>query len=98
MAEPLQGDGLIISNANSSTTNYRAAFNPNSLATLINNATLIAQNKLTVLKSRGSAMSIADMFDMQILMNQLSQLSEMSSAVISAANSAVSKMAQAISR
>ena len=40
------------------------------------------------------AISITDMFEMQMLMNKLSQLSEMSSSVISAANSAISSMAR----
>lgn len=37
---------------------------------------------------------ISDMFKMQMLMNRLSQLSEMSSSVVSASNSAISNMAR----
>lgn len=39
---------------------------------------------------------VADMFAMQMLMNHLSQLSEMSTSVVSAANSAISSMARNI--
>jgi len=40
------------------------------------------------------SVSITDMFEMQMLMNKLSQLREMSSSVVSAANSAISSMAR----
>jgi Family of unknown function (DUF5407) len=40
------------------------------------------------------SISIADMFEMQMMMNQLSQLSEMSTSIVSASNSAISSMAR----
>jgi hypothetical protein len=63
------------------------------LGTIINDATVSAKQKLELLKARRSSISIADMFDMQMLMNHLSQLSEMSTNVVSAANSAIMSMA-----
>ncbi|WP_068467261.1 DUF5407 domain-containing protein [Candidatus Protochlamydia phocaeensis] len=64
------------------------------LISIVNDATVSAKRKLEILKARRSSISIADMFDMQMLMNHLSQLSEMSTAVVSASNSAISSMAR----
>lgn len=64
------------------------------LLDIVNSATVSAKNKLTLLKARRSSISIADMFDMQMLMNHLSQLSEMSSSVVSASNSAIQSMSR----
>lgn len=69
-------------------------FNINFLISIVNDATVSAKNKLAILKARRSSISIADMFDMQMLMNHLSQLSEMSTNVVSASNSAISSMAR----
>jgi hypothetical protein len=69
-------------------------FNINFLLNIVNDATRSAKNKLAILKARRSSISIADMFDMQMLMNHLSQLSEMSTNVVSASNSAISSMAR----
>jgi hypothetical protein len=55
-------------------------------------ATNEIQDQLTV--HHKDAISITDMFDMQTFMNHLSQLSEMSTAVINAANTAISSMAR----
>jgi len=52
------------------------------------------QDKLAAMQAKGDSVSITDMFEMQMLMNHLSQLSEMSSAVVSASNSAVASMAR----
>jgi hypothetical protein len=52
------------------------------------------QDKLVAMQAKGDSVSITDMFEMQELMNRLSQLSEMSSAVVSASNSAVASMAR----
>lgn len=72
----------------------QTAINMNYLLDIVNSATISAKQKLAVLKARRSSISIADMFDMQMLMNHLSQLSEMSSSVVSAANSSISSMAR----
>lgn len=72
----------------------RDGFSIDFLSRIIGDATESAKNKLSILKNRRSAISIADMFDMQMLMNHLSQLSEMSTNVVSASNSAISSMAR----
>lgn len=64
------------------------------LISIVNDATVSAKNKLAILKARRSSISIADMFDMQMLMNHLSQLSEMATNVVSASNTAISSMAR----
>jgi len=64
------------------------------LVSIVNDATVSAKRKLEIMKARRSSISIADMFDMQMLMNHLSQLSEMSTSVVSASNSAISSMAR----
>lgn len=69
-------------------------FNVQALFQLVNNATVSAKTKLQQIQNAKSAISIGDMFEMQMLMNHLSQLSEMSTAVVSAANSAITRMAQ----
>jgi hypothetical protein len=75
--------------------NYvETGFNINFLLGIVNDATISAKNKLAILKARRSSISIADMFDMQMLMNHLSQLSEMATNVVSASNSAISSMAR----
>lgn len=74
--------------------NVQSGFAVGGLFKLINDATISAQTKLAGIKSRQSAISIADMFEMQMLMNHLSQLSEMATNVVSAANAAVSSMAR----
>lgn len=66
------------------------------LSTIVENASVSAKTKLAAISNSKSSVSIADMFDLQMLMNQLSQLSEMSTAVISASNSAIQSMARNI--
>lgn len=61
---------------------------------IVNDATLSAKQKLLEIQSQKSAISIGDMFEMQMLMNHLSQLSEMSTAVVSASHTAISSMAR----
>lgn len=56
-------------------------------------ATDAVTQKMEALKGNDNV-SIADMFDMQMCMNKLSQLSEMSTSVISASNSAIASMAR----
>ncbi len=55
-----------------------------------------AKTKLDQIKQRRSAISIADMFEMQMLMNHLSQMSEMTTAIVNAANQAITNMARNI--
>ena len=75
-------------------TNVQSGFSVKTLFSIINNATISAKSKLSSIKSRRSAISIGDMFEMQMLMNHLSQLSEMATSVVSASNSAIASMAR----
>jgi hypothetical protein len=69
-------------------------FQVSGLFSLVNNATISAQSKLQEIQARRSAVSIGDMFEMQMLMNHLSQLSEMATSVVSASNSVIQDMAR----
>jgi len=60
----------------------------------IERLTQVAKSKIAAIRSKRSAMSIADMFDLQMAMNKLSQFSEMSTSIISAMNTAVTSMAR----
>ncbi len=74
--------------------NVHSGFSVNALFRIVHDATISAKQKLLQIKDRKSAISIGDMFEMQMLMNHLSQLSEMSTAVVSASNSAINTMAR----
>ena len=74
--------------------NVQSGFSVKALFAVINNATVSAKAKLSSIKSRRSAISIGDMFEMQMLMNHLSQLSGMATSVVSASNSAIADMAR----
>ena len=77
-------------------TNIQSGFGVQGLFTVITNATVSAKAKLLEIQNRRSAISIGDMFEMQMLMNHLSQLSEMSTNVVAASNTAISSMARNI--
>lgn len=64
------------------------------LLSVVNDATVSARTKLQQMKAKRSSISIADMFDMQMLMNHLTQLSEMSTSIVSASNTSISSMAR----
>jgi len=68
------------------------------LVSAIEDLTATCKSKIAMIRSKRSAMSIADMFDLQMAMNRLSQLSEMSTAVISAMNSAITTIAKGVGR
>jgi len=68
------------------------------LVSAIEDLTAVAKSKIAMIRSKRSAMSIADMFDLQMAMNRLSQLSEMSTSVISAMNSSIASMAKNVAR
>ena len=74
--------------------NIQSGFSVRDLFSLVNTATVSAKAKLLEIQQRRSAISIGDMFEMQMLMNHLSQLSEMSTSVVSASNTAISSMAR----
>jgi hypothetical protein len=69
-------------------------FSARELLTIVVQETTNADAKINSIKNTGSAISIADMFEMQMRMNRLSQFSEMSTAVVSAANGALSSIAR----
>lgn len=58
----------------------------------IERLTQVTKSKIAQIRSKRSAMSIADMFDLQMAMNKLTQFSEMSTSVISAMNSSISTL------
>ncbi len=64
------------------------------LLDVVDDAETNAKRKLEQIARKGESISIADMFEMQMLMNKLSQLSEMSTSIVSAANSAILSMAR----
>jgi len=68
------------------------------LVAAIEDLTAVAKSKIAMIRSKRSAMSIADMFDLQMAMNRLSQLSEMSTSVISSMNTSISSMAKNVAR
>jgi len=68
------------------------------LVSAIEDLTAVAKSKIAMIRSKRSSMSIADMFNLQMAMNRLSQLSEMSTSAISAMNTAVSSMAKNVAR
>lgn len=76
--------------------NVQSGFSVNVLLGIVNNATVSAQTKLLEIQARRSSISIGDMFEMQMLMNHLSQLSEMSTSVVSACNSVIMDMARSV--
>lgn len=65
-----------------------SGFDVGDLFKLINDSTISAKTKLQDIKDNKSAISIADMFEMQMLMNHLSQLSEMAANVVVASHTA----------
>lgn len=82
MAQQYSGSGI------------QSGFTVGNLFKVINDAVASAKVKLSAIKNNRSSISIGDMFEMQMLMNHLSQLSEMSTSVVSASNAAISRMAQ----
>jgi len=74
----------------------QSGFQVQALFGLLTNATISAKTKLLEIQSRRSSISIGDMFEMQMLMNHLAQLSEMATGVVSASNSAIMSMARGV--
>jgi hypothetical protein len=64
------------------------------LFTFISEATLVPKTLIKTIGTRSEAISIGDMFEMQMLMNNLSQLSEMATGVVAGSNSAISSPAR----
>lgn len=66
------------------------------LFTALDNAVKVVKNKVKEIQGRGDQFSIGDMFEMQMLTNKLSQLSELSTSVVSAINGAILSMTRNI--
>lgn len=79
-----------------SANNTEGDFSLTALITIINEAAANVKNLIQNAQSKGSAINIGDMFDVQFAMNKLSQLSEMTTNVISAANQATIDMTRNI--
>lgn len=75
-------------------SNVHSGFKVSDLFKVVNDAVASAKVKLLEIKNQRSAISIGDMFEMQMLMNHLSQLSEMSTNVVGASHSAILGMAR----
>jgi len=72
----------------------QSGFNVQALFSVVNNAVVSAKNKLLYIQQNRSSISIGDMFEMQMLMNHLSQISEMATSIVNASNSAIADMAR----
>jgi hypothetical protein len=66
------------------------------LVDVINKATADVKRKMDEIRAKGDNISVVEMFEMQMLMNHLAQLSEMSTSVMSASNTAIQSMARNI--
>jgi len=75
-------------------SHVQSGFSVENLFKAVEASTISAKVKLKQIGLRRSAISILDMFEMQMLMNHLSQISEMSTSVVSAANSAIQSMSR----
>jgi hypothetical protein len=67
---------------------------PAKLTQLVADSTADIKARIAEIQAKGDNISIADMFEMQLLMNRLSQLSQTSSAVVNAADLAIDSMAR----
>ena len=72
----------------------QSGFDVNALFHIVSDATLSCKIKLVEIATRRSSISIGDMFEMQMLMNHLAQLSEMATSVVSSLNSVIQDMAR----
>jgi hypothetical protein len=54
------------------------------------------QTKIGEIQTAGDQISISDMFDMQMDMNHLQQMSEMSTSIVSATNQSIMSMARGV--
>jgi hypothetical protein len=72
----------------------RVGFDVGAMIDMINAATASVKKKFAAIQGTADQISIVEMFEMQMLMNNLSQLSEMSTSIVSASNSAISSMAR----
>jgi hypothetical protein len=83
-------------NAGFQGTYVEQGFSVDKLLKTVNDLTVSAKSKIDLMRARRSSISIPDMLDMQMLMNRLSQLTEMTTSVISSANSSIMSIARSI--
>jgi Family of unknown function (DUF5407) len=74
----------------------REGFVVDDLFKIIGDATKAVKTKMAKLKEAGENISIGEMFEMQMLMNCLSQLSEMATGVVAASHNAINAMARGV--
>ncbi len=60
----------------------------------INRALADVRRRMDALRTESDSISVADMFEMQMLMNHLSQMSEMSTSIVAASNAAIMAMSR----
>jgi len=70
------------------------AVNLHELVGIINESTKNVTEKLRSMKNNSDEISIGEMFEMQMLMNHLSQLSEMCTSVVAAMNTSIMSMSR----
>jgi hypothetical protein len=99
-AAPATGSGSSTSSSTSSTSGTSStapkvgSISRTALADSISKQNAAVQAQLSELRGKSESVSIADMFKMQMTMNKLSQMSEMSSSIMSAQNQAISSVAR----
>lgn len=76
--------------------NVQPGFKVSALFAVINNATASARAKLSIIQNNKSAIAIGDMFEMQMLMNHLSQLSEMATGIVAASQQVIMDMTRSL--
>lgn len=90
MASGFWGDNAGVSQADA------PVYEITKLVQIITDLTIQARAKITTIHERGENISISDMFDMQMDMNHLAQMSEMSTSIVNATNTAIMSMARNI--
>lgn len=70
------------------------SFDFNSLVQILSEAADQAKNQITAISGLGDKVAIGDMFNMQMQMNKLSQMTEMLTSVLSASNASIMSMAR----
>ena len=79
-----------------SANEHSVTYDMSTLINLVDALSHQAKAKINNIQNRGENISIADMFDMQMNMNHLAQMSEMSTSIVNATNTAVMSMARNI--
>lgn len=69
-------------------------FKLDDLIAVVEDAVTTVKAKIADIKDNSESISIGDMFEMQMMMNQLAQLSEMATNVVSSTHTAIQSMAR----